>query len=99
MVSIVVSVVAKPITASPLSISSTILVAVSIVAYCHPGQRIPRFHSLRPVHTGPGFNVVSRSHTLSKTGEGPVCLASAASARGMSGMFGLRNTLRNKYVY
>ena len=40
--------------------------------------------------------LVSRCHTLSKTGEGLVCLASTTRARGMSGMFGLRNTLHNK---
>ena len=30
------------------------------------------------------------------TGEGLVCLASSTCARGMSGMFGLRNILHNK---
>ena len=39
---------------------------------------------------------VSCSHTLSKTGEGLVCLASTTRARGMSGMFGLRKILRNQ---
>ena len=41
-----------------------------------------------------GSQLVSRSHTLSKTGR--VCLASTTHARGMSGMFGLRNILHNK---
>ena len=47
------------------------------------------------VHTSQ-YDVVSRSHTLSKTGEGLVCLASTTHARGMLGMFGLRNILYNK---
>ena len=48
------------------------------------------FNSIIRSYTRPSL-LVSRSHTLSKTGGGLVCLASTTRARGMSGMFGLRN--------
>ena len=49
-----------------------------------------------PIHAHAAYtHLVSRSHTLSKTGEGLVCLASTTRARGMLGMFGLRLVYNN----
>ena len=66
---------------------------------CHGEARLLD-RTLQPFQKGEeernGGKVVSRSHTLSKTGEGLVCLASTTRARGMSRMFGLHNILLKK---